>query len=127
MITIIRPDFTIAVHKGPCILCFSQDCPGEPCCGDIGGKCVIGWNGDTCDCLASYPPGISYSDCNCEHSPCDHATQLIDAAVPKTPATVEHRKHEQREKAKAAYHAYTEASTQTADTRPHNERKPDHA
>ena len=98
MITIRTNDGTVTVHPGPAVLVDSAACPDEPCSIDQGGKCVIVAEGDDVRCLASYPAGVSWIDCVCTESPCEHQQQF---AAPEV-APLSEQKQQAKAKALAA-------------------------
>lgn len=62
----------------------SVSCPAEDdCSGDKGGDCIIMSTDGIIKCLASYAPGISWADCICDHTPCEHMAPLVEQQVPE--------------------------------------------
>ena len=98
MITVKDAGGEVTVYEGPAILNPSESCPGEPCCGDLGGQCVLRADGGEVKCLASFPVGISWIDCICTEVPCEHQKQMAD---PK-PVPVDELKQQAKAKALAA-------------------------
>lgn len=88
MITILSGEHLSSYPRG-CAIVDSSACPGEPCCGDKGGRCVVQYDikTETIKCHASFPPGFSWTDCVCTQPNCEHHKEMEARMLAQRPPT----------------------------------------